>query len=370
MNSTDLLRQARQAARQGHTDEARGLFEAVLCQDPTDAQALLSLIYLAENGQASLAYLARLLRAHPQHPQARVALHWTRRRIPTSALASPRPGRGSPSVARRSRRLTLRLALVALLIALLGVLGIAWGAGRSPLEMGQADLSPAALQSRTPSPTTLSQVEVVKISIPLFTSTPAPAATATALPGSAWVPVLGQLQTRNLSCESRSATDLARYWGVSVGELAFLEALGRSDNPHKGFVGDVDMPPGSLPPYGYGVYAEPVATTLRDYGLNARSVYNLGMEGLRAELLAGRPVLVWGTYQMASYEPVEWVSRDGQSSTVVPFMHTFLVTGFDGEGVFVLDAYDASVQYYLDDAFLKVWNVFDQMAVVVTGRLP
>jgi uncharacterized protein YvpB len=370
VNSTDLLRQAQQAARQGRTDEARHLFETVLRQNPTDAQALLNLIYLAENGQASLAYLARLLRAHPRHPQARAALHWARRRIPTSTPASPRPGRGAPSVSHRPRRPTLRLALLALLIALLGVLGIAWGAGRSPRETGQADLPLAALQSRTPSPTTSSRAEVVKISIPLFTSTPTPAVTTTALPGSAWVPVLGQLQTRNLSCESRSATDLARYWGVSVGELAFLEALGQSDNPHKGFVGDVDMPPGSLPPHGYGVYAEPVAATLRDYGLDARPVYDLGMQGLRAELLAGRPVLVWGTYQMAYYEPVEWVSRDGQSSTVVPFMHTFLVTGFDGEGVFVLDAYDASVQYYRDDAFLRVWNVFDQMAVVVTGRLP
>jgi len=55
---------------------------------------------------------------------------------------------------------------------------------------------------------------------------------------------------------------------------------------------------------------------------------------------------------------------------VVPFMHTFLVTGFDREGVFVLDAYDATVQYYSAGVFLKVWNSFDQMAVVVKGLLP
>jgi len=182
--------------------------------------------------------------------------------------------------------------------------------------------------------------------------------------------VVGQLQTRNLSCESRSATDLARYWDVAVGELEFLNALGQSDNPHQGFVGDVDMLPGSLPPYGYGVYAEPVAAILRSYGLDARSVYYLGLDGLRAELLAGRPVLIWATYQMTLYEPREWVSGDGQSSTVVPFMHTFLATGFDQQGIFVLDAYDATVQYYADAVFLNVWNLFDQMAVLVNGPLP
>jgi hypothetical protein len=54
-------------------------------------------------------------------------------------------------------------------------------------------------------------------------------------------------------------------------------------------LGDADMPPGSMPPDGYGVYAEPVAAVLRDYGLDARAVYDLGLERLKSELLAGRP---------------------------------------------------------------------------------
>jgi uncharacterized protein YvpB len=183
------------------------------------------------------------------------------------------------------------------------------------------------------------------------------------------VPVVGRRQAYNLSCESRSAADLAGYWGITIDELEFLTLLGRSDNPHRGFVGDVDMPPGSLPPYGYGVYAEPVAATLRDYGLDARPVYDLGLDGIRAELLSGRPVLVWATYGMELYEPQEWTSSDGQISTVVPFMHTFLVTGYDERGLFVLDAYSATVHHYAADVFLQVWNHFDQMAVVVAGPL-
>jgi hypothetical protein len=52
---------------------------------------------------------------------------------------------------------------------------------------------------------------------------------------------------------------LAAYWGVFIGEAEFVRALPRSDNPHKGFVGDVNAAAGSLPPLGYGVYAGPIA---------------------------------------------------------------------------------------------------------------
>jgi uncharacterized protein YvpB len=131
----------------------------------------------------------------------------------------------------------------------------------------------------------------------------------------------------------------------------------------------VTMPPGSLPPYGYGVYAEPVAAAMRDFGLDARTVYTLGLDGVKSELLAGRPVLVWATYGMEPNEPIEWTSADGRVSTVVPDMHTFLVVGFDDEGVFVLDAFDATVQYYTFETFLLAWNLFDQMAVTASGTL-
>jgi uncharacterized protein YvpB len=162
---------------------------------------------------------------------------------------------------------------------------------------------------------------------------------------------------------------LAGYWGVSIGELDFLDLLGLSDNPHVGFVGDVTMPPGSMPPYGYGVYAEPVASALEAYGLDASPVYDLGLETLKAELVAGRPVMVWATYGMQLFNPREWTSRDGRVSTVVPFMHTFVVIGFDETYVVVLDAYDATIQRYPHDTFLQAWSLFDQMAVTVSGPL-
>jgi hypothetical protein len=72
---------------------------------------------------------------------------------------------------------------------------------------------------------------------------------------------------------------------------------------------------------------------------------------------------------MEPREPIEWTSSDGRVSTVVPYMHTFLAKGFDEEGIFVIDAYDATTQYYPFETFLQAWDLFDQMAVVTTGTL-
>jgi len=366
-----LLGQVENAVRHGRAAAARRLLHEILRHDPTHADALLWMIYVAEDGPGGLLYLARLLDTHPRHPQAKQAIRWIRRRLPNSGWVTAQKTLAIPhSPPFRARILVYGLATLTVLAAI----GIAWVISQPPARSIHANAAPAAPSSVTPTPNPQQLWQVVRVSIPLFTLAPMPTPThpptPTPTPSRAMVPLLGQPQTYNMSCESRSAVDLAAHWGIEIDETDFFNALGYSDNPHQGFVGDVDAPPGSLPPYGYGVYAEPVAATLRSFGLGAQAVYDLGMEGLKAELLAGRPVLVWATYGMARYEPQEWVSQDGQSSTVVPFMHTFLATGYDEKGLFVLDAYDATTQHYAFDTFLEVWNVFNQMAVVAAGPLP
>jgi uncharacterized protein YvpB/uncharacterized protein YraI len=176
-------------------------------------------------------------------------------------------------------------------------------------------------------------------------------------------------QSFNLSCESRSAVDLAAFWGVSIEEASFVAALPRSDNPHKGFVGDVNAPRGSLPAVGYGVYAEPVAATLQHLGVNAQARYQLGIEALQAELDNGRPVIIWATSGMKDHPVQDWVSADGAISRVVPHEHTFIAIGYDAQGVYLIDALDAAVKYYDYTTFDPVWRKFDQMAVVAYGPL-
>jgi uncharacterized protein YvpB len=181
--------------------------------------------------------------------------------------------------------------------------------------------------------------------------------------------VVGHRQVRPLSCEARSAVDLAAFWGVVVEEQVFFDALPRSDNPHEGFVGNVDDPPGTLPPGGYGVYAHPIANTLRRYGLDAHAHRWLGLLGLKEELAAGRPVVVWATYRMLRPEVASWVAADGSVSIIVQWEHTFIAIGYDADGVYLVDAYDAQTCYYPNDQFIPAWMQLNEMAVTVAGPL-
>jgi len=181
--------------------------------------------------------------------------------------------------------------------------------------------------------------------------------------------IVGHAQERPLSCEARSAVDLAAFWGVAVEEDALLDMLPRSDDPHRGFMGNVDDPPGSLPPGGYGVYAEPIARALRRQGLDACAHRWLGLERLKTELAAGRPVVVWATYQMLRPEVTLWTSSAGSVSIIVQWEHTFIAAGYDAGSVTLIDAYDGETYTYPTNQFVPAWMQLNEMAVTVAGPL-
>ena len=205
------------------------------------------------------------------------------------------------------------------------------------------------------------------------------------LPPSAFVEgLVGHPQEHNLSCESRSATDLAAFWGVVFTEDDFFRRLAKSDNPNRGFLGDVDLPPGTMPPAGYGVYAGPVAANLRSFGLDAVARREWSLDGLKAEVAAGRPVIIWATYDMRLPGVQAWVSSDGATSNIVQWQHTFIVVGYDaGEdagsedagseddggpgGLYMVDAYDAATKYFPYEVFTPAWEQLGRMAVTVEG---
>ena len=196
----------------------------------------------------------------------------------------------------------------------------------------------------------------------------APVPSPTPIPTSASLELVGGKQSRNLTCESQTASDLAKFWGKSVGEMEFFNKLPRSDNPSKGFVGSPDSPPGGLPPNGYGVYAEPVAQTLRSFGLEAEAHSKKGINWLRQELAAGRPVMVWATYGFKEGPVRTYKARDGQEVPVVQYEHSFLAVGYDADGVSVIDPLDGQRKTFPYAEFYRGWSLLDQMAV--TARLP
>jgi uncharacterized protein YvpB len=186
------------------------------------------------------------------------------------------------------------------------------------------------------------------------------------LPPTAFVEgVVGHPQEHNLSCESRSAVDVAAFWGVTFTEDDFFRRLPKSDNPYRGFLGDVDLPAGTMPPYGYGVYAGPIAANLRSFGLDASAHHEWNLDELKAELAAGRPVIIWSTYDMKLPGVQTWQASDGQVCIVVQWQHTFIAVGYDETGVFLIDAYDAGMKHFSYDAFLPAWDQLSRQAVTV-----
>jgi len=189
---------------------------------------------------------------------------------------------------------------------------------------------------------------------------PAPAA----LPDAAQIAAIGgQHQALPLDCESRSAVDWAAFFGVPIDELTFLSQLPLSDNPEKGFVGNVNGVWGQIPPNDYGVHAEPIAALLRAYQLPATAHRGANWDTVRAEIAANRPVMVWVTGAVENYGGGQlYTAADGQTTLVARFEHTVIVIGYTPDSVTILDGnqiYTRSI-----DQFMTSWSALGKLAVM------
>ncbi len=183
------------------------------------------------------------------------------------------------------------------------------------------------------------------------------------LPPEVRLTVARQTQAHSLSCESSAASMAVQYHGVSLGEEEVLVALPRNPNPHLGFRGQVDGSPGSLDDY--GVYAGPVLAVLNSRGIEATPVVG-GLNGIKAALARGNPVIAWVTYNCLVSTPVS-VDVDGRSVSLVPYQHAVVVTGYNGEGVWANDPYDGQEDFYGIADFERALGYFDEMAIEVAG---
>lgn len=201
--------------------------------------------------------------------------------------------------------------------------------------------------------------------MPIPTPTPEPPS----LPDEARIyNISGLNQALPLDCESRSAVDLAAYFGKWIGERAFFDRLPVSDNPDKGFVGNVYGAWGQIPPSPYGVHAEPIAALLRDYGLNASARRYISWDDVRLEIAEGRPVQVWvignsSGWMPGSYYPVYYRNQNGEFTIVSPYEHTVIVIGYTPTSVTLLDG--AKIYTRSLDQFLDSWSVLRNMAVTI-----
>ena len=196
-------------------------------------------------------------------------------------------------------------------------------------------------------------------------STPTPAPTEVPpLPESYYIEdIYGYRQWFSLSCEARAAVDWAAYFGVTIYEYNFQNELPLSDNPDFGFVGTVDGPWGQVPPYAYGVHAEPVAALLGSYGLNAAAYKKYTIEQVREQLAAGKPVIAWVIGNVEGGVPYIYTDSTGNEVQVGAYEHVVILTGYGKDSIRYLNNsrfYDVPV-----DVFDNSWSVLDRMVIVM-----
>jgi subtilisin-like proprotein convertase family protein/uncharacterized protein YvpB len=176
--------------------------------------------------------------------------------------------------------------------------------------------------------------------------------------------ISGRVQKYNLDCEVRAAVDWAGFFNTPIDEDTFLNQLPRSDNPDRGFVGSVYAAWGQVPPFPYGVHAEPVAALLRQYGLPAQARRPLSYAELRTEISAGRPVFVWviGNHSLRFQIPQYYLPFDQELTIVAPYEHTVLAIGYTPTTVTTLDGGVPYTQAIWQ--FLGSWSALGNMAIV------
>jgi uncharacterized protein YvpB/prefoldin subunit 5 len=186
-------------------------------------------------------------------------------------------------------------------------------------------------------------------------------AAAAPLPAAARLEVARQKQSHNLSCESSAAAMVGQYYGLSLTESDVLNALPFNANPSLGFRGNVDGPTGGTEDY--GVYAGPIMAILNARGLEAWPVEG-GLDGIRAAIAGGNPVIAWLTYNCIVSTPTT-ATVDGKEVTLVPYQHVVVVTGYDADGVWVNDPWDGQEHYYADADMARAMSYFGDMAIGV-----
>lgn len=193
------------------------------------------------------------------------------------------------------------------------------------------------------------------------TVTPAEGGATDTLPPEFHLSVESQRQSHSLSCESSAASMAAQYHGVPLTEADVLAALPRNDNPYLGFRGNVDGPTGGT--QDYGVYAGPIQDILKGQGLQARPISS-GLDGIKAAIARGNPVIAWITYDCQPRTPITEVIS-GQEVTLVPYQHVVVVTGYNSDGVWANDPFDGLEDFYQIADFERALGYFGDMALEV-----
>jgi uncharacterized protein YvpB len=180
---------------------------------------------------------------------------------------------------------------------------------------------------------------------------------------SSWIDVPFYKQERNLSCEFAAIQIATGYWGNTVSEYSLDDVVGWSANPHWGYRGDITGWWGNTTDY--GVYAEPLAAALPQFGFNGDVFYAEGDSSqLTSRIDSGTPTIVF--LAMWGDQSIHETADNGATYKVVAGEHVLVAYGYNNDGVFMSDPATAGVRFMNWSSFMAAWNVMDGMGLGVT----
>ena len=254
------------------------------------------------------------------------------------------------------------IAILAILLAASLVANPSRGAGSDPSLAPAHNTARSVTRDLESSPVMTATAQPTHTPIPPTASSILPTSTPYYPPQSYYIrDFVGNRQYYALGCEASAAVDLAWYYDVNIYQYDFQINLPISDNPDLGFVGDVNGPWGQIPPYAYGVHAEPVADLLYKYGVDVEGGKGYKLEDIKVAISRSHPVIVWVIGNMVYSEPVPYEDKSGNMTIVAPYEHVVILTGYDIDSVRYLN--NGKYADVPTEVFLNSWGVLGNMAV-------
>lgn len=184
-------------------------------------------------------------------------------------------------------------------------------------------------------------------------------------------PIVQQAYRNN--CETAALSMLLATVGVDQDQYRLQDLIAKAEpidpegsgetmvwgDPNEGFVGRVD---GGGPAGGFGVFDPPVARLASRW---TEPVIQTGdaPQAIYRRLLAGHAVMVWIGLSDGPYQT--WRSPAGSEVTVNFGEHTVVLTGIEGDRLYVNDPIDGQRKVWSKDEFEAMWELLDRRALSV-----
>lgn len=181
------------------------------------------------------------------------------------------------------------------------------------------------------------------------------------------VPAISQLPQLPRGCEVTSLAMLLNYHGIDVSKMTLaseIEKVNHKADLNEGFIGDMY----SFTTFGLGVYHSPIARLAEKYAPGrVEDITGCDFEALYYYISNDEPVWVINNslFKELDESYFEYWYTATQRIKVTYKEHSVLVTGIDGNFVYINDPLTGGTRYINKENFIEGWIQMGRQAIVI-----